>query len=263
MRARYFMLVIAMAILLFIVPVAQAITYGEPDGSGHPNVGVLVVEYQGKKVGVCSGTLISPTVFLTAGHCTAPLPSFGIEQVWISFEPGLDTKTSKLYPGTPFTHPSYGHDFARENDLGVVIFEDDIPGIEPATLPAAGLLDEIGPRGLRGQQFTAVGYGMSEPSLGGGPPVFSGFGIRQVSTPTFNALNQNWLRLSQNNATGDSGTCTGDSGGPNFLGAGDGETDIIVAITSTGDSMCQATNVTYRLDTPSAREFLSQFVKLP
>ena len=80
-----------------------------------------------------------------------------------------------------------------------------------------------------------------------------------VATSTFEALNKTWLRLSQNPATGDSGTCFGDSGGPNFLDT----STMIAGITITGDSVCRSTNVTYRLDTPSARTFLANFVALP
>lgn len=65
--------------------------------------------------------------------------------------------------------------------------------------------------------------------------------------------------MSQNPATGDGGACFGDSGGPNFLGT----TDVIAAITVSGDSVCRATNVTYRLDTESARNFLKNYVTLP
>ena len=75
----------------------------------------------------------------------------------------------------------------------------------------------------------------------------------------FRAINKNWLRLSQNNATGDGGTCFGDSGGPNFLGA----SNVIAAVTVTGDSMCLATNVDFRLDTQAARGFLDDYVTLP
>jgi hypothetical protein len=74
-----------------------------------------------------------------------------------------------------------------------------------------------------------------------------------------NSTNKTWLRISMNPATGDGGTCYGDSGGPNFLGT----TDIIAAITITGDAVCRATNVDYRLDTTSARDFLAQYVVLP
>ena len=49
--------------------VALAITYGQPDGNKHPNVGALVGTFDGQTYPYCSGTLISPTVFLTAAHC--------------------------------------------------------------------------------------------------------------------------------------------------------------------------------------------------
>lgn len=74
---------------------------------------------------------------------------------------------------------------------------------------------------------------------------------------------EQWLRLSQNDATGDSGTCFGDSGGPNFFGSGADETKIVAGVTSTGDAMCLSTNTTYRVDTPEARAFLGQYVTLP
>jgi secreted trypsin-like serine protease len=69
--------------------------------------------------------------------------------------------------------------------------------------------------------------------------------------------------LAQTQATGDGGTCNGDSGGPEFLGAGATETPIQVSVTVTGDVQCHATNVDYRLDTPQARAFLGQFVTSP
>jgi len=79
------------------------------------------------------------------------------------------------------------------------------------------------------------------------------------SVSTFSALNNTFLRLSQNPATGDGGTCYGDSGGPNFLG----DSRVIASITITGDVPCRARNDTYRLDTRSARSFLGRFVTLP
>jgi hypothetical protein len=80
-----------------------------------------------------------------------------------------------------------------------------------------------------------------------------------VATGTLNSTNASWLRISMNPSTGNGGTCYGDSGGPNFLGS----TDIIAAITITGDAVCRSTNVVYRLDTESARAFLGQYVTLP
>ena len=87
--------------------------------------------------------------------------------------------------------------------------------------------------------------------------------MRFVATGGLNAVTKAWLRISMNPARDDGGTCYGDSGGPNFLGAGSSETNIVAATTITGDSMCRATNVDYRLDTASARSFLGSYVTLP
>ena len=83
--------------------------------------------------------------------------------------------------------------------------------------------------------------------------------VRGVGTGTLNSINQSWLRISMNPSHGDGGTCYSDSGGPSFLGA----SDIVAATTITGDSVCRSTNVDYRLDTPSARNFLAPYVALP
>ena len=128
--------------------------------------------------------------------------------------------------------------------------------ITPARLPQAGSLS-----GLTGdQQFTSVGYGAQSVTSGPG-------GTRSTTTTPLRRdrhaelAHAVWLRISQNPATGDGGTCYGDSGGPNFLGAGSTETNISPATTITGDTPCRSTNVDYRLDTPSARAFLGQFVR--
>ena len=70
MRRNMFTMVVLAALLLVAAP-ADAITYGQPDGSQHPNVGGLVSpeQYSDGMWLYCSGTLISPTVFLTAAHC--------------------------------------------------------------------------------------------------------------------------------------------------------------------------------------------------
>jgi len=271
-RRRLTLIATVAALLLIITVPAWAITFGEPDGDGHPNVGALVFERDGVKRLRCSGTLIAPAVFLTASHCTAPLEAQGITQVWVTFDSTFDPDAGTFIPGTMHSHPEFGFSgpggFSEPHDIAVIVLDvpaaDMYPGIEPASLPMAGLFNQMAEKnGLKGQEFTAVGYGVLEPTIGGGPPTFPFIGERRVAVSSFAALNDAWLRLSQNNATGDGGTCFGDSGGPNFLGAGDSETDIIAGITVTGDAMCLATNVIYRLDTPSAREFLGQFVALP
>jgi hypothetical protein len=49
----------------------------------------------------------------------------------------------------------------------------------------------------------------------------------------------------------------GDSGGPQLSG------HTVLSVTSTGSKDCSGKAEGYRLDTPSAREFLSAFVALP
>jgi Trypsin len=242
----------AIAAVAIAVPVL-AITYGQPDGSNHPNVGALVGTFQGQSYPYCSGVLISPTVFLTAAHC-----NIGASTVSVTFDSAY-TANAKLYTGTYYADPEYNFAQSDPHDIAVVVFGKVVRGLAPAELPTAGQLDDL----PHDQKFTAVGYGGNQAVNQPGGPVISYFDVRQYAVSTLNAVNPAWLRLSQNPATGNGGTCYGDSGGPNFLGAGDEETDIVAATTITGDALCKATNVAYRTDTDSARRFLRQFVILP
>jgi V8-like Glu-specific endopeptidase len=247
------------ALALSVASPAAAIMNGQLDGNRHANVGALVAEFDGQKDWLCSGTLISPTVFLTAAHCTSDLESRGMSRVWVTFEPEF-SPTATLHEGTMRTNPAYPGPSSDSADIAVVVLNSPLSGVTPAKLPSAGLFDRLAAQnGLKGQKFTAVGYGTYERQVGGGQPVFEADGVRRYALSSFSALNKRWLRLSQNGATGDGGTCYGDSGGPNFLGT----SQTVASITITGDSVCRATNTTYRLDTPQARNFLGRYVRLP
>jgi hypothetical protein len=76
---------------------------------------------------------------------------------------------------------------------------------------------------------------------------------REYVVGTLNSVTPGYLRISQNPATGNGSTCYGDSGGLNFLGADPSEVNIVASTTITGDTYCKSTNVTYCLDTRSAR----------
>ena len=142
----------------------------------------------------------------------------------------------------------------------MILLDSPVNGIVPASLPSAGLLDQLAAHnGLHGAAFTNVGYGASGYSQGGGPRQREFPGLRMDSTSTFMSLENAYLRLSENQATGNGGTCNLDSGGPQFLA----DSNMLVSITVDGDRYCTALDVNYRLDTPSARSFLSQFVALP
>ena len=253
---------IAFLLAAIVASSAYAITYGQPDGNGHPSTGALVFfsptrnEYRIE----CTGTLISPTVFLTASHCTAFLEASGISDVGVTFDPQFDAATSKVYTGTMHTNPLFNQRTSDPEDIAVVTFAHPIQGIAPVQLPTAGLLDRMSKdKSIKSASFTSVGYGDQEPTNAPGGKVYPFTGERRVATGTFNALNKVWLRLSENPSHGDGGTCFGDSGGPQFLGS----SNLQVSITISGDSVCRSTNLDYRLDTPQARAFLGQFVTLP
>ena len=235
---------------------AAAITNGTADGNGHPEVGMMLAP-QAHSDGTwtrCSGTLIWPTVFLTAAHCEIP----GATQVKVTFDSAF------VFPGTTYTgtwhaDPGFRGGQGRPHDIAVIVFSDPIPGITPAHLPTADLLAGV----PKDQKFTSVGYGTAGAVNGPGGHTFPIDDARHVAVGTLNTVTQNFLRISQNASHGDGGTCYGDSGGPNFLGAGSSETDIVVATTITGDTACRSTNVDYRLDAPAARGFLSGYVPVP
>jgi V8-like Glu-specific endopeptidase len=230
---------------------AAAITNGTLDGNQHPSVGGLVspTQYSDGTWLYCSATLISPTVVLTAAHCGEEG-----EAVTVTFDTAYQAG-DKVYEGTFHADPAYPGNQSDAHDIAVVVLDKPLKGITPSALPTAGSLSAL----PSDQQFTSVGYGAYQVTNSPGGHQYLYNDVRMVATGTLNSTNKTWLRISMNPATGNGGTCYGDSGGPNFLGA----TNVIAAITITGDAICRSTNVDYRLDTASARDFLGQYVTLP
>jgi secreted trypsin-like serine protease len=253
--------------LAFAVGPVGAITFGQPDGNLHPNVGALLADWDDESPGLdiyCSGTLIAPKVFLTASHCTQGLAQghdIAPHDVWVTFAPTYDedsTSTAGLFRGTYHTNPLYASGGQSNTyDIATVVLDAN-PGRTPAQLPQIGLLSRLkASGGIYSQTFTAVGYGTVREVKTGGPHAFSFDGIRRYALQSFLSLQKAWLTLNMNPSTGSGGTCYGDSGGPHFLGGV--SANLIVSVTVTGDAMCRATDTTYRIDTPWARDFLEQF----
>lgn len=255
---------------LFISPRASAITYGFVDSNNtFRNTGAFIVKSPstGEIFPICSGTMITANVFLTASHCTAYFTQELAPEGWIAYV-SLDqsipfgsltsNKTELLAVSHVVTNPNYNPSQSDSGDIAVLILERNVRGVTPATLPACGLLDQlVVQNGLKSAMFTNAGYGLQNRVTGGGVPFYQDLNPipRMFSFSSFNSLNGGYLRLSQNPSTGDGGTCFGDSGGPNFM-TFNGQ-QLIVAITITGDSVCRSTNVDYRLDTRSAQGFLA------
>lgn len=243
---------------------ARAITFGEPDGDRHPNVGVMVVTISdGRTILWCTGSLIAPTVFLTAAHCIEPLPEYGVafDQVWVTFDPVVN-ESSTLIRGTAIPNPEFGkhQGDTQPHDIAVVILNTPVTHIQPVQLPSAGYFDQLKADGtLRDLSVTAVGYGRVRDDKTMGPQNNFRTRERHFVSQTFQALKPIFVQFSQNPSTGDGGTCYGDSGGPHFVG----DSNLVIAITTTGDTICRATDVDYRLDTEIAQTFLAQYVELP
>jgi hypothetical protein len=280
MRRAQTVLSLAITVLAFsmVVTVSKvgAITYGFIDeDNAFSNVGAFIVRSpNGQIFPICSGTLIAPDVFLTASHCTVfyinDLAPQGFT-AYVSLDKSipfgdLTSRRTRLIPVLQvITNPNYSPSQSDSGDIAVLIVSDrDTRGITPAKLPTLGLLDQLAAQNrLQDAVFMPAGYGLQNRVVGGGVPFFQDVNPipRMFAFSGFNALNGGYLRLSQNPATGNGGTCFGDSGGPNFLDV-NGE-QILAAITITGDSVCRSTNVTYRTDIASSRAFLSNYLKLP
>ncbi|MGH2738648.1 MAG: S1 family peptidase, partial [Actinomycetota bacterium] len=222
---------------------AGAIVYGQFDGNQHPNVGTMVVDIDGDKFSICSGTLIAPDIFLTASHCTAfPEQVLETDRVWVSFDPVFDPVTSTLFPGTTNTHPEFGFSgpggFSDAHDIAVIELDAPVAGITPAELPTEELLDDLkASKQLKSQTFTAVGYGTVRETRKMAWQSILDNNERRFGLQSALALRPFWLQLSMNQATGDAGTCFGDSGGPHFLGGV--SSNLLVSITVTGDRWCK------------------------
>jgi secreted trypsin-like serine protease len=240
---------------------------GTPTGSDFGSVGALLFDYNADGTingddEWCTGSLIAPTVFLTAAHCiitpyTPPGTAF-----YVSFSGDLYSRGFKAIRATGYVaDPAYGHDQADLHDLAVVFLPASATkGMKIYQLPAAGYLDQLAAQGaLKDQVFVNVGYGTANTRTG--VPGFPYDGVRKVSESTFLGLQPAWLGLNMNlSATDLGGDCYGDSGGPKFLKS---NLNVIVATVTTGDYPCRATSWDYRTDTREARSFLGQFVSLP
>lgn len=230
---------VSLVAALTVVTTAGAITGSTPDADLHPYVGALVVNGSV----ACSGVLIAPAVFATAGHCTADLGEGA--RVSVSFDTSLDPSSWSLLGGAAHTHPEYGGKGNDPRDIAVVLLDAPV-GIAPAALAPAGSVSTLG----RKVAVTSVGYGYSGQNPDGS---FVYDGLRRNASSPVVGMTKAMLKVS----TREAGPCMGDSGGPQLAG------NTVLSLTSGGPKDCTGRSEGYRVDTTSARSFLGQFVALP
>lgn len=245
----------------------QAIVDGRLDGADHPYAGLVVFfDPVLGPIWQCSGALISPTTFLTAGHCTTGFPFdmdgdgtpefLNPERAHIYFASDVDTVAGFPFSnadatGTSVPHPEFGSSFPNTRDIGVV--QLDAPASAPryASVAALGTLDEWQKWRRDNARLDIVGYGLQR-----GFPRFTGDGKRRATTVRFlqseSHLAEGYnIQLSENSNTG--GSCFGDSGGPVLLAG----TDMIVAVVSFGlNFTCTGVGFHYRTDIHDSQDFL-------
>jgi len=258
---------------------AGAVDNGVPDGDRHPNVGLLGFDFDAEGDSppffLCSGSVLSDRVFLTAAHC---IDVFDDSVQWVAtLEPG--GPADPVYaPGVLFddfpnaitvpverpvatvVHPQFDP-ATLAHDLAVLVFAPRTFEVEPVELPRPRLLDRLArdhrwKPGLDDTFFTLVGYG-ADPDYSGAEPRYFVRGYRQRATAPFEALTDRQLHLQGAGASGQGGLCLGDSGSPQFLGS----SNLAVSLLSAVGETCREI-VAQRLDTPAERRFLSRFTKM-
>ena len=228
------------------------ISNGQPTGSAYGGVGAVLIDEGGDGTidFLCSGSLISPTVLLTAGHCI-----LGAGTVYyISFAQDV----IPLPPASALI-PSTTAFASTDDDIGVIILPaGSTTGIPVYDLPSLGLLNGLNEQGgLARDRAVLVGYGVGRLQ---GMQTTELDGLRKVTTAKIQSLVGNFIVLSGAEGESSHGSvCFGDSGGPMFLANGDPNTIVGVndAVQHFG---CQGHAVEVRLDTPSALAFLGQYV---
>jgi hypothetical protein len=242
------------------VPVLT-ITNGQPDGNGHPYVGLAFQPIPSMPgfVTICSGSALSTTVFLTAAHCFDPA-----RPVSVTYSTNPLGGGATIVQGTFVPHPDWclgcgpGLPGFDSRDVAVIVLSTPINPGEFVQLPTAGLVDTLPMR----TPVSLVGYGVQVFERGGGPPAGDTNLQRYFAPALLIESNHSWsdqfIKLTANPAQGKGGTCFGDSGGPNVLEGGGPGTDTVLAVNSFGtNANCAGVSYSNRIDIPDVLSFIN------
>jgi hypothetical protein len=257
---RFTILLVVLMVLVITIPV-MAITDGEPDNYEHPWVGMMLYPVGGGYFSICSGSLISPTVYLTAAHCVYDAWAGDIP-IYISFEENW-SGFGYVVTGQGYPHPDYPGDLyiPASYDIGVVILDEPLYMEEYGVVAPEGYLEQFGTAvGLSDPFFTSVGFGINSDMPQDYAWYLARYKGEQRLTNLKNALIRDYNVQFSNNpglGNGSGGTCSGDSGGPLIHTS----TGYIVAVNSFGIAPhCVGTDYAFRTDISLSQEFIASFL---
>jgi secreted trypsin-like serine protease len=263
-----FTALLALGLLAASVFPALAITNPQIDSANvYSSVGVMWLPHpQGGIFQRCSGMLIDSRVFLTAGQCTyftnfqIQAGLFNLNDVKVSFDPLGSTSSSVMWDvETMITHPGFKIASSHlYDDIGVIILKQN-PGLPLVNLPTAGYLDQLKAQGVfnpsqGGAGLTVVGYGAE---LNWPPPRLDPSRPERMFTDiVLQSLTSNWIGFTQHPATGGSGLCYGDFGGPTFWTEPGGRRVAVGLNAWITSGNCNGNGFSYRLDLPEIQSFI-------
>jgi secreted trypsin-like serine protease len=264
---------VGVAVLMTAAPTAAMTDLANFYGTAHPSVVALLYRTPDKTKAYqyCTGPLVSPTVVLTASHCNDGLLETGWELI-VTNDPVLaQVDSTGWFPAGGLknvavvtqvvTNPLYERGYRDDVSAQVIAKPLGVAKRDLPALPSAGVLDQMQAAGtLKSTPTTVLGYGTIQKTVvQGSGPVFLDTSERRSAILFTKSLDSQWIHQEMSISKDQGGACYGDSGGPSLMEL-NGRTTV-VGVTSTGDNACYATNVSSRVDTPSALDFLAGVLK--
>jgi Trypsin len=216
----------------------EDIVGGQVDPTDHGVFGIII-----KDQSMCSGTLIAPNLVLTARHCVADVSTgddpidcttstFGTKYNAYSFVLSSASDLTANVPQSAVYHASdvrVPDDTAVcGNDVALLILDANV-----ASSAATPLEPRVDQAPQDNEAFTAVGYGLTDPSDTQGTTVGVRHDLSGLSVGCVGAIDCIGTRARDDEWAANAAICHGDSGGPAIDANG-----LVIGVASRADTAC-------------------------